>query len=452
MDWATSEWGSCLLGDKRLTDRAVKVGAALLTCSCSSMPKQMKDWADLNGAYRLLGHDRATHESLSVGHWERTCEYARSPGLGVVLFIQDTTTLDYSSHPNTVGLGFTGNGSGYGIEVHSALCVIPGDKPEVVGLARQTPWTRDHAPRGKSESDADLRKRRTEHDIWKETLESIGSAPGNDSGTFWLSVGDRGSDVFSYISRANLLGWHVLVRSKFNRILTDNDVEERKLHDRMRALSPQAKTLVSLRARPGVPARIINLNVAWTQVTVPQPKSRGGDGPQEINCIRVWEEGGKEQKPEPLEWILLTSLPTQDLEQVLLIIGYYRQRWLIEEYHKCLKTGCNIEKRQVATKAKLLALLGFFSIVSIYLLQFKAPLKGRHIPPDLLQVVQLLSPKTNAKDLTNPDNFWRQVAMIGGFLGRKGDGDPGWQAIWTGWNRLQDIYFGFQLAGGTSCV
>jgi hypothetical protein len=169
-----------------------------------------------------------------------------------------------------------------------------------------------------------------------------------------------------------------------------------------------------------------------------------------MSCIRVWEDGNKDRKPEPLEWILLTTLPVEDIEQVLTIIGYYRQRWLIEEYHKCLKTGCNIEKRQVATKAKLLALLALFSIVSIYLLQFKAPLKGRHVPVEFIQIVQLLKP--TGQDLKDPTTFWRQVAMLGGFLGRKGDGDPGWQTIWAGWNRLQDIHFGFQLAGATRCV
>jgi hypothetical protein len=411
----------------------------------------MEDWADLKGAYRILGNARATHESLSSPHWARTRSFAGQPNLGVVLFIQDTTELDYSTHRDTSGLGSIGNGAGYGIELHSTLCVIPGEKAQSVGLAYQHPWVRDQPLRSQTEKGQDRRKRRTEHDVWKESIEAIGPAASRESGTTWLSVGDRGSDIFSYMSRARELGWESLVRSRFNRVLcpSEDGSEVGALHDLVRGLPSMSQTTLSLRTRPGVKSRVVKLNVAWTQARLPRPAFKGGQSTLAVNCIRVWEEPESDQTVQPLEWILLTSLPVQCSEEALAITGYYRHRWLIEEYHKCLKTGCRIEQRQVSTKHKLFALLGLLSIVAVYLLQFKAPEKGRSTPKEVAQAIRALTKTT--EDLNDPYVLWRRIAMLGGFLGRKGDGEPGWQAIWSGWNRIQDILFGIQLAEELRC-
>ena len=449
MDWSKSEWGSCALGDKRRTFRAVRMGASFVSRSSASMPKQMDDMAELKAAYRFLDCATVTHESLSVDHWSRTRDAARAPG--VFLFVQDTTDLNYSGHHNTPDLGFISKGLACGIEVHTTLGVVPGPKPQVLGVAYQKPWTRAKTRPTTKESDSSRRRRRTEHDVWEESVAAIGPAPG--SGTTWVSVGDRGSDVFAYMSQADALGWHTLVRSKFNRVLVEDETEPetylRLLHDRMRVLAPMGQTSLSLRARPGCGARTVSLNVAWTSVTLPRPRRKKGNGTLAMNCVRVWEDPQPGQKPEPLEWILLTSLPVDNLEHAMTIIGYYRHRWLVEEFHKCLKTGCRIEARQVGTKDKLLALLAFFSIVSIFLMQFKAPRAGMPTPKEIVKVVRALT--GTPEDLDDPGVLWRRIAMLGGFLGRKGDGQPGWQTIWAGWNRLQDILFGMELAQGMRC-
>lgn len=456
MDWALCQWGGSELGDKRRTSRAVQVGASILSRSNSSLPKQMGSLAELAGAYRLLEMSSVTHTSLMTPHWETTLSFARSPDLGVVLFIQDGTELDFSTHKDTEGLGYIGNGKGYGMELHTALCVIATSEAEaeVVGLAHQTAWTRGSAPRTQKERDCERRKRRTEYDVWKETVEAMGPAPDSSSGTSWVSVGDRASDIFSYMSRAGELGWHCLVRSKYNRVLPDSEDEEstglHHLHERVRVLPSVATSQIHLRARPGAAARDVSLNVAFMPVTLPRTRRAKGKEALAMYCIRVWEESLPGADSKPLEWILLTSLPVENVEQALTVISYYRHRWLIEEYHKCLKTGCRIEKSQVATKDRLLAHLGFLGLVAVYLLQFKAPRKGRTPPKELVAALKAV---TGAKeDLNDLSLFCRRLAMLGGFLGRKGDGSPGWQSIWEGWKRLQDIILGMHVAQGTRCV
>ena len=222
IDWAERQWGQAQLGDKRRNRRAVQLGAALAAQSDASLPTQTGNGAELKAAYRLLAESEVTHEALTVPHRQNTYLQARHRE-GVVLFIQDTTELDYSSHKRTTDLGSIGDGKGRGFFVHSCLAVTPNKPtpelltPELLGLAAQTVWTRDATtPRGK-EIRTERAERRTESDIWAETVEKIGVPPVAHVGhcpqnTLWVSVGDRGSDIFSYMQRVSALGWHCLVR------------------------------------------------------------------------------------------------------------------------------------------------------------------------------------------------------------------------------------------------
>ncbi len=448
-DWSSAQWGRSDFGDKRRTERAVKMGAELVSRSGSSLPKQMVDSANLKGAYRLLKMPEVTHSTVSWEHWEATRERMRSPGLGVVLFVQDGTELDFGARRHVSGLGFAGNTFSRGLQVHSTLCVLPGDplwdlRPEVAGLALQTVWARDHAPRKKIERGSERLNRRTEYDVWEETVQAIGPAPAASCGTRWVSVGDRASDVFGYMGTAIGSGWDCVVRSRHDRRLEGCGVEEARLYERVRGLGPMAGTRISLRGRAGVRARDVELHLAWTPVALHRTKRSRSPGPLSMNCVRVWEDPEGSPVAESLEWVLLTSLEVAGPEDALRVCGFYKHRWLIEEYHKCLKTGCVVEDRQLSTKDRLLALLGFLSIVAVALLQLKAPARGNRSPADLVDIVRAV---TGAKeDLDDPPQLLRRIAMLGGFLGRKGDGNPGWQTTWAGWNRLRDIIWGMELA------
>jgi hypothetical protein len=451
-DWAEIQFGSCVLGDKRRTDRAVQVGLAMAGNSSKSVPKQMENWASIKAAYHLFEIDEVTHSALSAPHWSATRDAARVPGQGIVLFIQDLTELDFGHTPDSFELGFVGSTYGRGFEVQTTLCVVPDqtsdERATVLGLALQTPWVRDHAPRKKIESEHARTKRHTEFDVWEENVAEVGLAPSPDSGTVWVTVGDRGSDIFSHLSTADELGWKCLVRSKHDRKLADSEDQE-KLHQKIRALDPMGSTSIFVRARPGQPPRTAHLHLSYAHVSLPGTFKSKDRSTLEVTCIRVWEYAASSKVKKPIEWILLTTLPVNSIEDALSMIRLYRHRWLVEEYHKCLKTGCQIEKRHLEHKDKLLALLGVLSIVAVLLLQLKKPSERIKPPDELIQIVRLI---TKAKeDLSSPSALVRRIAMLGGFIGRKGDGEPGWQTIWAGWTRLLDILWGVELARSLKC-
>jgi hypothetical protein len=406
----------------------------------------MRDWKDIKAAYHLFGMDEVTHEAVASPHWEATRESARAPGQGIVLFVQDLTELDFGPKPDSFELGFVGSTYGRGMEVQSTLCVVPspnGGPARVVGLALQKPWVRDHPPRKKIETGSQRRKRRTEYDAWEESVRAIGTAPPRDSGTTWVSVGDRGSDIFSHLQATDELGWRCLVRSKHDRTLTG---EQGKLHGRVRSLPACGTAPLHIRSRPGRAGRTVQLNVSYLPVDLPATFRSKDVPPLPVTCVRAWESG---TPGASIEWVLLTTLAVGSAEDAFEVVRLYRYRWLVEEYHKCLKSGCSIEERQLTHRDRLLAILGILSIVAVLLLQFKAPDRRTRPPEELVRIVRIV---TNAKeDLTEPSALLRRIAMLGGFIGRKNDGEPGWQTIWYGWTRLLDIIYGLELAAEVRC-
>ena len=169
--------------------------------------------------------------------------------------------------------------------------------------------------------------------------------------------------------------------------------------------------------------------------------------------IRVWEEQAPEGE-EPLEWILLTSVPTTTLEQAWEHVDWYGYRWLVEDYHQCLKSGCRIEERQLQTVDGLIRLLGLLSPLAVRLLQIRGDARSQPerpaqevIEPLMLAVVAQRSGQSPA---TMPiGDFWIEVARLGGYLARSHDGPPGWRTIWKGWLSLQTfldgVHFAFHL-------
>jgi hypothetical protein len=167
--------------------------------------------------------------------------------------------------------------------------------------------------------------------------------------------------------------------------------------------------------------------------------------------LRIWEVDPPPEVEDPVEWFLLTSVPTQTTEDALTRVQWYLLRWLTEDYHQCLKTGCAIEKRQLDHGDDIQRLLGFLGPIAARLLQMRnlaraepeTPVKQRIDPLTVAILAQRLG-WTSTKDIT-VHTFWRGVAQLGGHLGRRGDGPPGWKTIWRGWQLLQDLVSGARL-------
>jgi hypothetical protein len=443
--WSEDQWLYSNLGDKRRNTRAVKLGINLMTNPKASLSKQTHSWGDLKAAYRLFKEKDITYEKLQTPHRKNTIKEASSVNdKNVVLFIQDTSEIDYSSLKETKNLGSIGDNRGKGYMLHSCLSVIPYNNPEILGIAMQTAWTRNEKIYSGNETRIQRRKRKTEGDIWKTTIENIGLAPSLEKSPYWVSVGDRGNDIFDFFLASKSLNWHYLVRLCQNRKI---EIKENKyLKCFIREQSSKTTKTIEMRGRNGKPKRIIETKVTWDQVTILPPKIDKHKKLSSVKgwVIRVWND------EENLEWILFSSLPIEDNESALEKIDWYSKRWLIEEYHKCLKTGCNIEKSQLKTFESLLSLLGFLAIIALRLLQIRtlSRLPNKYLAKDKVPqlMLKILCRKFNlsVEKLTIKD-FWIKLARLGGFLGRKSDGDPGWQTLWTGWIQLQTMTDGAYL-------
>ena len=353
--------------------------------------------------------------------------------MGKVLFIQDGSELIYNGLKWTE-LGPTADSNGNGIMFHSCLAVkFKDDQPQVIGLAGQKAWIRKDK---EEKMDPKSQEERESH-VWQEMIERIGPVPKNCR---WTTVGDRGADIYSFIE--NLLqGWDCVIRSKHDRKILVNG-ERANLKKHMRGLSPMGTTTHFLRARKGF-SREVALNVSWAEVEILPPSAQKEKAPIKEHYVRAWCE----EDPN-LEWILFTKSPITSFEEALEIVTVYRHRWLIEEYHKCLKTGCEIEEVQLKTADRLLTLFGMLGVIATQLLQLKGA--SRMNPDELAEKyvdqlpIQVLQHFYQLKTPLTVKEFWRRVAMLVGFGGSKAR-NPGWQKIWKGWIMLRDLCRGVEI-------
>ena len=138
------------------------------------------------------------------------------------------------------------------------------------------------------------------------------------------------------------------------------------------------------------------------------------------------------------------------------MIGYYEKRWSIEEWHQALKTGCGVTSRQLKTKDRFEPLVGLLSVVGVRLLQLKSVARSnpdcparRMIPKQWIRMLQACRKSGTRKKSLTVGGFYLELAKLGGFIGRKSDGEPGWITIWRGWQKLNLMVRGARLAGVT---
>lgn len=445
--WAEQQFGRADLGDERRTRRAVKLAGQIARHPAGSLPDQTGRWSDTKASYRLLDQDDVTFEALATPHWQGTRDAAGQRA--TVLMIQDTSTLDYSRHRVTRGLGSIGDGDGYGLLLHSTLAVDPSGAGEVLGLAYQKLFVRPETPEEETRTQRKARWR--ESQIWPESVREVGSPP---SSSRWVYVGDRGCDNFEFYAECRSAGVDFVVRAaQDRRAAIGHEAGESTglLLQLIRQLPAAGETTLTLRTRPQRKARKARLSVAWTAMTVFPPwLAKDATDPIRVWVMRVWEANPPPDE-EPIEWVLVTSVPVEDAATALTVARWYALRWLVEEYHKCLKTGCSAEQRQLEEVERLRACLALLAVTAVRLLQMKLVARDDPTRPatqaaPATHVAVLAAYRGRTADDWTVQTFWREVAKLGGFLGRKGDGEPGWQTIWRGWRKLDLMTLGVTLA------
>ena len=176
----------------------------------------------------------------------------------------------------------------------------------------------------------------------------------------------------------------------------------------------------------------------------------GKGAPVPGSVVRVWEERAPDAPGPGLEWLLLCDQPVPDFAQALNCARQYASRWLIEDFHKALKTSLGAEKLQLQTAARLFAAVALLSVVALALVDLREksrlepnlPAEAADLTDTELRVLRYQS----RRPLDTVRAVYLALVALGGHLGRKGDGQPGWQTLWLGRRSLRLLVEGVNMA------
>lgn len=447
--WAKDTFGDCDLGDKRRTQRMVDIGTRMASHLGVSLAKSCEgEVGALEGSYRLLRNESVKPEAIREGGFLATARQAQ--GYEVLLSVEDTTTVSYQ-HAVAGELGLTSSNptaKRRGYQVHSVL-LLDGQSGRTVGLLDQAVWRREPAAYGKKHA----RKRRAYRDKesykWEAAsgrcAERLGPAMART-----ISVCDREADVYEYLSYKLAQGERFVVRAKVDRRVLEGpdglfETVEQQSNEWCCYEVPVAQ-------RGGRKARKAKLSLRSMRVTIRPPGS--GSAKRSPLCVNVVvaEEIAAPSSVEPLCWILLTTEAVESAEQALSVVRYYECRWRIEDYHKAYKSGVGVERQRFQRPENLERMMAILAFLAVRLLQ----LQERENQPtvrcdevlseDEWKVLWVSTQRCPPPE-TVPSARWAYLALakLGGFADTKRTGRPGWDALWSGWFRLQERVTGYRL-------
>jgi hypothetical protein len=451
--WAEQEMRGIALGDKRRGDRAVKLLEAFSDQPGSSIPTACARPADQKAAYRLLDSD-IDPESLLAPHLARMVE--RAAAHPYIFAFSDTTELDYSRLATLEGAGPLDGSHCRGLKVHTVLAASPDGVP--LGIVNQRVWARGE---GEESGIRGTRRTRAPEDKesykWRAGAEACQKLLPEQLGVVY--VGDREADCYSLLGMPRRAGMDLLVRVIHNRKLKDS--EHGYLKEAVGAAPVLGRLALTLERTRTREEREAVLEIRSARVTLNKPRN-GTNGkelaPVEVSVVLAREIAETAGGHEPVEWLLLSTRSADTLEDALWCVRSYALRWRVERFHYTLKSGCGIEDLQLKTTLRIRRALALYSIVAWRLLSLTYHAR---VEPDAPCTVALEEDEWKALTLmqrakgkkkgasAGPPTIAeavRQIAMLGGFMGRKRDGAPGVKALWIGWRRLMDLTQGYRLA------
>jgi len=478
------EMQSVDLRDKRLEQRLVKLLDTLSQSSSASIPAACHDRAEMVAAYRFFDNDKVGFEEVLAPHIEAT--HDRLAQQKVALLVQDTTELDLTRPASEVeGAGPMGHGRRNGAFLHLLHAFTPDGTP--LGSVSAEAWTREpksdkpKPKRGSSEQRMELGRKPFEEKEtyrWLQTADHCVDIKQHCPDTQLVMLADRECDiteVINYCTGQSEFDW--VIRSDASRILN----KKRKAEPSIAVREELAKTKplyqqelsirsrdqwgsVSLKQRPGKAdrsAREVSVSVHASEVTLNDPRPGHRDGVR-VNAVLV-REIDPTKKHQPIEWLLLTSLPIKTRQQVELIVAYYLKRWMIELFFKVLKSGCKIESRRFEHIDRFLPALGLYLIIawrSFYVCRVsrthsKVSCGQVYSEAEWKSVWQMVRREPPPKRQPQLLEMTKLIAELGGYVNRKNAKPPGPQSVWLGlqvMHIMANCWLTFGPGANKSCV
>ena len=454
--WAIEEFKNMRIRCGRLLKRFILTMLTLSAKPNLSISAASSCMAEAKAIYRMVDNEALTDEIIIETAKNATIARIIHSEEKTVLAVQDTTTFNYSNLKATTGLGaIGGHENSRGLIAHSTIAVLPSGLP--LGLLDQEVWARD--PEEKNNKDKSRPIEEKESFKWIRAMEKSNSGIPEDIKV--INVCDREGDMFEFFASATESNKNYLVRAVSNR-----NTQDGKLFDVVKEEEPAGVIVVDIPrdTRNNVKARKAALEIRFTKANILVPpllKNRYKDMDGiELYIVHALETQLPEEYllenegteintvKDPIEWLLVTNVPTETFDDAIERIKWYIQRWKIERFHYVLKTGCEVEELQFETADRIIKLISMYSIIAARLLCITY--LARTNPDISCEVVleeyewQLLycmahRTKKVPEKVPTVKEAVSYLAKLGGFLGRKGDGDPGVKVIWRGYIDLDTM-------------
>ncbi len=451
------EFENAQLGDERLSKRLCRLAERFEHQPQASIPEATGSWGQACGAYRFFDNEEVDPEDILASHTERTLKRAQTEAL--MLAVADTTSLNYSERPNTKGLGPIGNSTdkAFGLWLQSLLAFTPEGLP--LGLLGAHSWARDPEQFGANHQRNQKPIEAKESYKWLRSYQTLQGLAARTPHTRWVMVADREADVYELFESA--MGQPadpaLLIRLQHNRALQGFD---RRLLAHL-ARAPQVGTLsVQVPRKKGQPTRRAQLEIRFVPVRLRAPQLKSKRGP-----LALWAIEAREAHPPrgvtPICWRLLTTLAVHTVKQAIEKVQWYCARWGIEVFHKVLKSACAVEAAQLEDVHRLQRLITVRLVVAWRIMWLDRLGRERPMAPisEILEEAQwkllywaVYGPGRLPRKKPTVGEGVRWIAQMGGFLGRRGDGNPGPQTLARGLARLDAVSLGWKLAHENKCA
>ena len=471
--WVLDEMKTVDLKDKRLNNRLSEVLSQLGGHPTASIPAACGGHAEMTAAYRLFDNDNATFEAILQPHIDATRR--RIASRPVVLLAQDTTEIDVTRpEQQMAGAGPLDGGTRFGAFLHPLHAFTPDGTP--LGTLHALTWVRDETEK---RSSVMSRAQRAAQPIeekesyrWVDTFRRLSEEEQRCPSTQLVCLADSEADIYELLTEATTEAQRVdwIVRACQNRALQrENSQETAEKYVREHVLAQpilfthtiqvrgrKAKVNCETRGRkqPRL-SRQAQMEVRAARVTLRPPwRADRKLPPVTVNVVLVCEVDPPENDI-PVEWVLLTSLPVDDVEQVRQVIQYYCTRWMIEVFFRVLKSGCRVEERRFEHIDRMLPCLAVYLIVAwrtLYVCRLDRgcpdiSCESVFEPAEWKSVWTVVHRSTPPSTPPRLGDMVRLVAQLGGYVKRKRSDPPGPQTTWIGLQRMHDFALSWKLFG-----
>lgn len=446
-----NEFASISLGDLRRDKRLLKFATRLAQSPRSSVRAACQGWDETMAGYRLLHGEHLDMGKLLEAHRQAMMQRA-SQCAGDLLLVQDTTELDYSTHKALRGSGPISDKSRRGFFLHNRLLVAE-EEGLVLGVCSAQAWAREDVEHGKAARRKLLPIEKKESMRWLDGYDEACVLAAGLPGRRIIMLADRECDIYEiYVRWQKQPKADFIVRAARDRALLEDGHLFEKLHaapllgcfDLEVTRKEQIVKIAGNRRRRVRESRLARMEVRAMPIHPRPPQRKGLKLPEVELCAVLVSEKNPPEGQEPIQWLLLTTLPAQDFEQAMRIVRAYTQRWLVEEFHRVLKSGCRIEALTLRESRALLAAVAIYMVVAWRILYLRDLSRSCKDMPGTwfftqaeTQAASLIVKHGAGSDPPTLAQITVMVAKIGGYAARKSDPPPGAECLWRGLEKLR---------------